>query len=496
LQYRLDHDTDRLESRVDKTAQEESARPRPRTSHIAVLVTATVLVFLAIFLGVQHWAGPGRSAIATDLLEVQILSGPVPIIVNLLAVVALVFLFLRRPSRRRVIAAAIGLGAGVLVALAVLWWVGSTNAFGVYVGKTITLWVVASFAGSGLAVATFWSAEWFRKLGAAVSIVLFAITATLGINTYFGLDPTVGDLAGISVQASIHLPVGGGSTGQPPGSQPSALWKSWTPVAGMPTKGQVGSVIIPNTHSRFVARPAGLYLPPAALVPNPPALPLVIMMMGQPGNPDPGLIASTLDRFAARHSGLAPIVIVADQIGNPLVDTFCLNSKKYGNVETYITKDVVGWARSNLHIENSPAEWTIAGYSNGGECAAYFGAKYPGIWGNVIDVSGEAYAGSDEPKTVVAQVFHGDWAAYEKTWPVGILGTKRYPDSVGVFTVASDDLAYKVQAAAVARAAKSAHWRSTYYEVHDGGHGAVALVGGLNEAFTVLYPRLGLAAQH
>jgi hypothetical protein len=46
----------------------------------------------------------------------------------------------------------------------------------------------------------------------------------------------------------------------------------------------------------------------------------------------------------------------------------------------------------------------------------------------------------------------------------------------------------------VARAAKAAHWRSIYYEVHDGGHGAVALIGGLDEGFTVLYPRLGLAA--
>jgi len=481
---------------VDEPTQDQAVPRRPQPTHVVVLVIVGLLVLAAVFLGLQRWAGPGRSAVATALLQVQILAGPVPIVVNSLAVAAVVFLLFRRPSRRRILAAGVALIAGVSVALIILWWVGSTNAFGVYIGKTITGWVIAAIVASALAVATFWSASWARKLGAAVSIILFVLAATLGINSYFGLDPTVADLAGISLQASIHLPPAGTPAADGAGSAPLALWKTWIPVAGMPTKGRTGSVRIPNTESHFVARPAGLYLPPAALVANPPALPLVILMMGQPGNPDPGLVAATLDRFAARHHGLAPIVIVADQIGNPLVDTLCLNSAKYGNVETYITEDVVRWARSHLHIQRGPSAWTIAGYSNGGECAAYFGAKYPGIWGNVIDVSGEAYPGSDAPGKAVAEVFNGNWSAYEKAWPVGILGSRRYPDSVGIFTVASDDLPYRLQAAAVARAAKSAHWKSIYFEVHDGGHGAVALTGGLSEGFTVLYPRLGLAPAH
>lgn len=462
-------------------------------SHIAVVAIVAVLVLVVTVLALQHWSGPGRSAFATSLLEVQVLAGPTPVIVNALAILALVFLLVRRPTRRRLLAAGIGVAAGVLVALAVIWWVASTNALGVYIGKTITFWAVASFAGNGLAVTAFWSSGWFRKLGAAVSIVCFLLAATLGINSYFGLDPTVGDVVGISVEASIHLPPPGTSRhGTAPA--PAELWKTWAAVPGMPKKGSVGSVVIPNTHSHFVARPAGLYLPPAALVPNPPALPLVIMMMGQPGNPDPGFIASTLDGFAARHHGLAPIVIVADQIGNPTVDTLCLNTAKYGNVETYITQDVVGWARRHLHVEQDAADWTVAGYSNGGECAAYFGAKYPNIWGNVIDVSGEAYPAWDAPGRVVAQVFHGNRAAFQKTWPVSILQSKQYPNSVGVFTVGSADFVYKLQAASVARAARAAHWKSVYYEVPGGGHLASALIGGLNEGFDVLYPRLGLSA--
>jgi hypothetical protein len=111
----------------------------------------------------------------------------------------------------------------------------------------------------------------------------------------------------------------------------------------------------------------------------------------------------------------------------------------------------------------------------------------------VLDISGEAYAGSEDPKVTAAQYFHGDWDAYERTWPVTILGRRKYADSWGVFTVSSDDLLFRLQATAVARAAGAAGWKSTFFEVSDGGHGVAALSGGLTEGFTVLYPRWGLS---
>lgn len=141
--------------------------------------------------------------------------------------------------------------------------------------------------------------------------------------------------------------------------------------------------MIPGTLSGFTARPAGIYLPPAALVDSPPALPLVVMMMGQPGDPDPRFAAESLNEFAAQNRGLAPIIIVADQLGNSLVDDLCLDTARFGNAETYINKDVVDWARSNLNVIGDARHWTVAGYSHGGQCAISFGAKYPEIWGNI-----------------------------------------------------------------------------------------------------------------
>jgi pimeloyl-ACP methyl ester carboxylesterase len=117
------------------------------------------------------------------------------------------------------------------------------------------------------------------------------------------------------------------------------------------------------------------------------------------------------NRRSARHDGLAPIVLVVDQLGNPAIDPLCLDTAKYGKAQTFVTQDAVDWARVHLHILQDAAHWTIAGYSNGGECALSFGAKFPDIWSNFLDISGEKFPGSDRAAQTLAAVFHGNAAA-------------------------------------------------------------------------------------
>jgi poly(3-hydroxybutyrate) depolymerase len=460
-------------------------------------VVVVVVVLLAGFLGSLQWSGPNASPLAVILLRTRIVDGLVPVVVDVLAVLAVIFLVGRRWSVRRSLGAAAASVAGAVVALVVLGIVAATDAFGVQLSTTTSIWVTVTFSSIGLAVAGLWSTSWLRRLGTATTVIVFVIAGTVGINADFGLNPTLGAFVGVSTQKTITLPA---VTPRPTASATptalagGALWANWHPPAGMPSAGSTSQVVIPNTLSHFPARPAGLYLPPAALVPNPPALPLVVMMMGQPGNPDPSFSQAVLDQFAARHNGLAPIVLVADQIGNPAIDPLCLNTARYGNAETYIEGDVVEWARTHLHVLQDAAHWTIAGYSNGGECALWFGASYPGVWGNVLDISGEQYPGADQSAATLQSVFHGDTAAYQATWPHNILPHGSYPNTVGIFTVGSNDYQYRREAIAVTADATAAKWKTTYFEVLNGGHVLGALNGGLSEGYSVLYPRLGLVA--
>jgi poly(3-hydroxybutyrate) depolymerase len=455
---------------------------------------ALIVVALTAYGFTLNWTGAHRSTVALGLLRVQIIGGGVQFAIYALAALSLIFLLARRPTRRRILVAVAAIAGGAGVALVVLGVLSATNALGVAISAATSAWTVAGFAVTALGIASFWSAKGWRTIGTTFSIAFVLIAGTLGVNADFGLDPTIGALAGVSTLNTVTVPVVR-STPQPipTALANGALWANWVPPKDMPNQGTTDQVVIPGTISGFHARPAGIYYPPAALVKNPPALPLVIMMMGQPGNPDPSFQSQALAPMAAANHGLAPIVLVADQIGNPAVDPLCLDTARYGKAETYITQDVVNWARTHLHILQDPAHWTIAGYSNGGECALYFGARYPNLWHNVLDISGEQYPGADATASTLSRVFGGNVAAYQATWPINILRTKTYPDSQAIFTVGSNDYAYRKVAQAVNAAASAAGWKTTYFEVPNGGHVLVALNGGLAEGYRILYPRLGLS---
>jgi hypothetical protein len=73
-----------------------------------------------------------------------------------------------------------------------------------------------------------------------------------------------------------------------------------------------------------------IYLPPAALSDRPPALPVMELLAGQPGSPsrliDAGNIAATMNAYAAKHDGLAPIVLVPDQNGEATHNSLSANN--------------------------------------------------------------------------------------------------------------------------------------------------------------------------
>jgi enterochelin esterase-like enzyme len=274
-----------------------------------------------------------------------------------------------------------------------------------------------------------------------------------------------------------------------PATQSTTAAATQAPV--LPVTGSIETVHIPATVSGFTARDAEVYLPPAAQVADAPDLPFVLMMMGQPGNPDASYIGSVLDTFALTHDGQAPIVVVADQLGDPSVDSLCLDTQAHGNVQTYLEQDVVSWARTNLHITTDRVDWTVAGFSNGGQCAISLAARFPEVWGNVISASGTAFAGTESEPTVLADVFGGDQGAYDATKPATVMSSTHYPDTEAVFTVGADDSAIGPPQKTLSAVALDAGMVTSYFEVPGEGHTVGALIGGLTQAFDVLAPRLG-----
>jgi hypothetical protein len=394
-----------------------------------------------------------------------------------------------RRCGRLLIPVAVLAGGALIGAIALYVCEAWYNIFGLPLDPDTHAWVIATFAGVGLALANLLRTRWRRKLAALASALIFVLTATLGINAAYGLNPTLGTLLGLGTGQHVALPpvnpkhiVGG------------PLWKTWKAPAGMPAAGRNGPVIIPATSSGFRARDAHLYLPPAALVPNPPALPVLVMMMGQPGGPDQDRSAvRELNSIARTHQGLAPILLTIDQLGSPFRNPVCVDSDS-GHVYTYVTTDVVNFIRRNLNVDPRRTQWAVGGYSNGGECALSFGAKRPDLFGSILDISGELEPLTGTEANTIDTIFKGNKEAFTAEEPANILKRHRYSNELAIFTSGSADPVYTPQASTAAADAAAAGMTTRRFIGPGIGHRADALEYGVKTGFPLLCQRFGLIA--
>lgn len=407
------------------------------------------------------------------LAAVQIIGGPVPLVVYGLAVVAFLFLAVRRmPDRRErlrwSLTALIAIGVGTAAGLVACWLVSDVyNTFDVSLSPISRAWVCAALAGIALAVVSLLRARARRRVVAVGGMILFLLAGALGVNADFGQYTTLGSIAGTSAFSPLPDSVlsaqraGAGSAAE----DVAPLWKTWNAPSDLPARGTVGEVTIPATVSGFAARTALVYLPPAALVSDHPALPVLVMLSGQPGSPEnvflAGHLDTLLDSMAAENHGLAPIVVVPDQLSAPNVNPMCVDSA-IGNSATYLTVDVPAWIRANLDVEPGPTTWAIGGFSQGGTCAIQLGAAHPELFGSILDVSGELFPKNGTPQQTIDQGFAGNAAAYEAAKPLAVLAAHApYSNTVGVFGVGSLDSKYTPFIDQVSNAAAQAGVRTT-----------------------------------
>ncbi|AYG02238.1 alpha/beta hydrolase [Gryllotalpicola protaetiae] len=395
------------------------------------------------------------------LLELRITGGAFLIVVDAAAIAAGLFLIVRRPTWRWAATAATAAVGGAGVGYLLCWFVGDElDLLGFSPTPISRMWVAFSTAGLALVVVNVVLRPNWRRAVAAVCLPLIAIAAAVGLNVDAGGYTHLGQALGAPgrVLAGVaQLPPHSEADGAAPAG---AEWRAGSPLPG---SGRLYSVRIPGTVSHFQARDAELYLPPAALVRNAPALPVIVGLSGQPGAPadlfELGHLDAYLNAYAQANHGIAPIVVVPDQLGAANRNPMCVDSP-LGNVASYVKTDVVDWVRAHLNVESSPSGWGLLGFSEGATCANQFLASDPGQFSAELSISSEL-APWNGPKTV-AEAFDGSTAEYAAASPEALLRRGApYRHSFAEFAVGADDARYRPNAIALDAAAKAAGMTTT-----------------------------------
>lgn len=437
----------------------------------------------------------------TALMTANILDGP--LLFSVYGIAAILFGWLVVLSARRarslpvwMIGVAISALVGVVVGLVLSWLVGDVwSTFGQPLSTVTTAWGCAALAATGVAVYSLARARWRSRLLSIIVIPAVLLAGAMGINADVAEFPTVaGIFAGdqLTALAPQHL-----EASQGPTTSTEPLWKTWKAPPGLPATGQLGTETIPATVSKFPARPAVVYLPPAALAAKPPKLPVVIVLSGQPGKPYDVFLAGGLqvwlDAFAAAHHGLAPIVVAPDQLSDSAKNPMCVDSP-LGNSATYVTVDVPNWINDHLNVIQDRAAWAIAGFSEGGTCSIQLGAAHPTLFGHILDVSGELKPHTGSVENTIAVAFGGSADAYAKAWPINILKANTpYSDTTAIFVIGENDAKYRPGQVAVSDAAKAAGMTVTFVEAPGTGHDWHTAAYGFTHGMNLLCTRFGLS---
>ncbi|HEY8294025.1 MAG TPA: alpha/beta hydrolase-fold protein [Micrococcaceae bacterium] len=459
----------------------------------------------------------------SDLLHLSLVSGAVPELAWLLGVAGGVYLLARWGRRWLLTVLLAAVGAVALAALIHWLLIDVLSVFPEDLPAEVVFWWSVVLAGVGLAVACYLRFAAARPSGrrrrilaplAALGVVLLA---SVQINLYFGLNPTLGDLLGTSV---VGIPQLGAQYKRPaapmavlpltssPGPAAAAASSAaassttppstaqWQRPADLPANGVLRHAAISGTVSGFSSRNAYIYLPPAYLVRNRPQLPVLVLFSGQPGAPGDwltgGQLAPTMDRYAAAHNGLAPVVVVVDPNGTQSANTLCMDSN-IARADTYLSVDVPRWIVATLDVEASTQRWAAGGFSFGATCALELGARHPDIFPNVIAFSAEREPAlaKDRSRTIQA-AFGGDVAWFDSRTPLDILAREGFSHSSVYFSAGADDPDFVGDMAQLSTAARGAGFRVRTAAVPDVGHSWAVPVHTMGDALDFLGPQLGL----
>ncbi|MEO8284112.1 MAG: alpha/beta hydrolase-fold protein, partial [Pseudarthrobacter sp.] len=328
--------------------------------------------------------------------------------------------------------------------------------------------------------------SWRRRTLDVIALLAVVLLAAVQVNAYFGLNRTVADLTGTAL---TRIPPLESELQRQPGQSAQPL-TGWTAAGDLPADGVIRTVSIPGAASGLQTRTSYVYLPPAYFASNRPSLPVLVLVPGQPGGPadwlSGGALLPRMASFAAKHGGVAPVVVVVDPNASQSANTLCMDSD-LAKADTYLSVDVPRWIAATLDVDTDPRQWAVGGFSFGATCAVQLVTRHPDVYTGFLSFASEREpALAKERQKTVDAAFHGDTAAFDAQMPLTLMKERHYDGKVAYFAAGATDPEFVANLETLATAARAAGFTVESDVVQRTGHSWDMLTPGMENGLELL----------
>jgi enterochelin esterase-like enzyme len=217
----------------------------------------------------------------------------------------------------------------------------------------------------------------FRVLAACLAFVPAMMFGVAAVNRYYDYYQSWG--AAISDLTNSGVPAAPTVVARPGTRLSALLGQSVDTSLAL----QQGFTLRVNVTGRLshVHRAVYIYLPPQYFQPAYARyrFPVIELLHGFPGGPQDWItllaVNSTLDSLVSHHLAKPAVLVMPDANGKRGVSLQCLNQWHGPQDDTFLARDVPAFISRSLRVQPPGDGWGIAGYSEGGFCAANLGLQ-------------------------------------------------------------------------------------------------------------------------
>src|SRR6266568_22333 len=233
----------------------------------------------------------------------------------------------------------------------------------------------------------------FRALAACLAFVPAMVFGVLAVNKYYGYYQTWGAMSADLTQQGPSAASGVPDIELAADSWSGTLDGSRSHLKAAQRQGYLMRTTVTGRRSG-ITRVVYVYLPPQYFQPAYRAyrFPAIELIHGQPGVPQDWItvVGAThaFDRLLAQRLAQPAVLVMPDANGGDRISLQCLNQVGGPQDLTYLAVDLPAQIARALRVARPGRAWAVAGYSEGGFCAANMALRYPQRYGFAGVLSG------------------------------------------------------------------------------------------------------------